>query len=56
MVVEDMVEALGELLLLGACRHSLPHKGAYTPLRGLSKLLLYASNFFVGSLFDESVG
>jgi hypothetical protein len=38
------VEALCELLLLGLCWHSLPHKGAYTPLRGLSKLLLYTSN------------
>jgi hypothetical protein len=42
--VGRMVEALCELLLLGLCWHALPHKGAYTPLRGLSKLLLYTSN------------
>jgi uncharacterized membrane protein len=35
-----------------------PHQAAqvYAAWRGLSKLLLYTSNFSEGSLFDESVG
>jgi hypothetical protein len=49
------VEALCELLSLELLS-AFPIKAQVCAIKGFQKLLLYASNFSDGSLFDDSVG